>query len=79
MRNGSSLWQVATIIFILAFSGGRGRALVFPHSPVGAAQAVLYAMGAMLPPIPPSISFLLVFGYIFLKILNAASPYLRRL
>lgn len=58
MRNGSSLGQVATIIFILMFRGGRGRSLVFPRSPVGAAHAVLYAMGAMLPPIPPSIWFL---------------------
>lgn len=67
MQNGSSLRQVATVIFILAFSGGRGRALIFPRSPVGAVHAVLYAMGAMLPPIPPSISFLIDFWLIFGK------------
>lgn len=47
--------------FLMVFRVGRFAALVFPRSPVGAAQAVLYAMGAMLPPIPPSISFLGVF------------------
>ena len=67
----------ASIIFVLAFSVGRFAALVFPRSPVGAAQAVLNAMGAMLPPIPPSISSLL--SYISLKILNVSSTFLRRL
>lgn len=58
MLGGSRLRQIATIIFVLMFSGGRCRALVFPRSLVEAAQSVLYAMGAMLPPIPPSILFL---------------------